>query len=175
MPEDILKRVSKHFLRTLQSFFRTTIYQVDACLLRISGRYCGSHARIPPVSVDIRALLAELPFRASPRHIFKNARALLVTSRRGAVLFHMAINCDFCLGRYCRGCSASIVLTGPILRAVLLFLALSPHQIQMMMPSHFDTLAFGSLLAVLHKGNLAEAGVGSASDQTWILRSGVAS
>ena len=50
----------------------------------------------------------------------------------------------------------AIVLTGPILRAVLLFLALSPHQIQMMMPSHFDTLAFGSLLAVLHKGNSAE-------------------
>ena len=47
----------------------------------------------------------------------------------------------------------SFILAGPILRAIGLYLGYLPLQIDMMMPSHFDTLALGGLLAILLEGS----------------------
>ncbi len=46
-----------------------------------------------------------------------------------------------------------IVVAGPMLRLVGLAFGLSPHQIRMMMPAHFDTLGLGGLLALLQSGS----------------------
>jgi peptidoglycan/LPS O-acetylase OafA/YrhL len=51
---------------------------------------------------------------------------------------------------------AGIVVLGPLLRAVGLLGGLTPHQIRMMMPAHFDTLGLGGLFAVLAAGSPAE-------------------
>ena len=46
-----------------------------------------------------------------------------------------------------------IVVAGPLLRLAGLAIGLSPHQIRMMMPAHFDTLGLGGLLALLQSGS----------------------
>lgn len=49
-----------------------------------------------------------------------------------------------------------VVLLGPALRALGLLFGFTPHQVNMMMPAHCDTLGLGGLLAVLTAGTATE-------------------
>ena len=50
----------------------------------------------------------------------------------------------------------TIVALGPLLRLVGLCLGMSPHQISMMMPAHFDTLGLGGLLAFWQQSSASD-------------------
>lgn len=66
---------------------------------------------------------------------------------------------------------AAFVVAGPVTRAAGLLLGYLPLQIDMMMPSHFDTLALGGVLAVLQSGTQSERAQG-ARLTSWGLRLG---
>jgi peptidoglycan/LPS O-acetylase OafA/YrhL len=64
---------------------------------------------------------------------------------------------------------AGFVLLGPILRGIGLLCGLSAHQVDMMMPAHFDTLGLGGLIAVLAVSGPREKELGTRLVRTGVL------
>ncbi len=61
---------------------------------------------------------------------------------------------------------AGFVLLGPVLRGIGLLVGLSGHQVEMMMPAHFDTLGLGGLIAVLRASGPSQQLLGRRLVQT---------
>lgn len=62
-----------------------------------------------------------------------------------------------------------VVLLGPALRGIGLLAGLTAHQVEMMMPAHFDTLGLGGLIAVLRASGPSEQLAGKRLLQTSLV------